>query len=676
MRVIQHKMYGRRTTVSPEIIGLMASLVGLYDKVVRVAREKHQAREAAEIAERVRAEIALLVYECFGNDSQRVVEDVISNPIVADAIIDGEPADRLYKVFKEAYQDSDGQFTGGPVLDERVAQFTDRAAGILLRFDLNPAKALGNKLDATRRDLGAGFSEGQRGMERLSDLIDARTDPFQGARAQIGLTQGVLGQGKLNATKANAQYLLTQGDYSSLPPELQHHIQSLLSSASMYAGEIDAALSSFETTLAEAPDNLSLMHNTATVNLLAGQLDRAEELTTRLLEAQPRDGSAMGVLIQTTYAKYGLDSVRELKRANAWISANATATGALTMVYANEGLFQEAEELLRPHVPAQITSFHDVQLVTQLATALSSLASEELKQKLPLPGQLPASAEGLLREAEATYSQALDWLWTTDHNDVLATTLSNRSVVRMLLSNNDAAIEDVETGFKIDPDNKHLRSQVTRFELIRGRPDAVIERLKKVPTNERLPGESGVLGKAYLIKGQYPEAVAALELELSEAKEPMHRIATCTALLTAYAAANDDEGVRKIRTVIDQEADDDPTALAAIANVLWDKGETREAHSYFSRAVNAGNERGKDIARLNYADVLMQSGQWAMAAEQLSEVAANSDDEMVHRNLAVSLFRQGDYARAFEIADSYAIGHRCTLDTEELRDVAKILLSR
>ena len=662
--------------MSPEIIGLMASLVGLYDKLVKVAREKHQTREAAEIAERVQAEIALLVYECFGNDSQRVVEDVISNPIVADAIIDGEPADRLYKVFKEAYQDSGGQFTGESVLDERVAQFTDRAAGILLRFDLNPAKALGNKLDATRRDLGAGFSEGQRGMERLSDFIDARTDPFQGARARIGLTQGVLRQGKLNATKANAQYLLTQGDYSSLPPELQHHIQSLLSSASMYAGKIDAALSSFETTLAEAPDNLSLMHNTATVNLLAGQLDRAEKLSTRLLEAEPRDGNAMGVLIQTTYAKYGFDSVLELKKANAWVSANASATGALTMVYANEGLYQEAEQLLRPHVPDKVISFHDVQLVTQLATALSSLALEELRQKLPPPGQLTANADGLLREAETVYSQALDWLWTTDHNDVIATTLANRSVVRMLLSDDDAAIEDVETGFRLDPNNQHLRLQVTRFDLTRGRPDAVIERIEKVPTKERLPGESGMLGKAYLIRGRYTDAIAALELELGEAKEPMHRIATCIALLTAYAAANDELGIKSMRSVIEREAENDPTSLAAVANVLWDKGETREARSYFLRAIDADNERGKDIARLNYATVLMQSSQWDLAADQFSKVAANSDDEMVHRNWAVSLFNQRDYKRAYEVADSYAIGHRCTLDTEELRDAAKILLYR
>ncbi len=663
--------------MSPEIIiGLMSSLVGIYDKVVKIADDKHQAKKAEEIAERVQAEFASLVYECFGNDSKRVAEEVISNPIVLDAIINGEPADSLRKIFEETYQDLGNQVTGAPVLGERVEKFTDRAAGILLKYDLNPTKALGNKLAATRQDLSTGFDKNQREIEQLNDLVDARTDPFQGARAQIGLTQGVLGQGKLNATKANAQYLLTQRDYSGLPPELQHHIQSLLSSASMYAGEIDAALSSFETTLAEAPDNLSLIHNTATVNLLAGRLDRAEELSTKLLEVEPRDGSAMGVLIQTTYAKHGLVGVRELKTANVWISADASATGALTMVYANEGLYQEAEQLLRPHFPAKVSSFHDVQLVTQLATALSSLALEELRHKLPPPGQLTANANGLLREAETVYSQALDWLRTTDHNDVIATTLANRSVVRMLLSNDDAAIEDVEAGFRIDPNNQHLRLQLTRFELTRGQPEAVIERIEKVPTKERLLGETGMLGKAYLIRGRYPDAIAALELELKEAKEPMHRIATCTALLTAYAAADDEEGIKKMESVIAKEAGDEPTALAALANVLWHRGETQEANLFFQRAVNSENQRGKDLARLTYANILMQISKWGLAANQLSEVAANSHDEMVHRNWALSLFNQGDYKRAYEVANSYAMEHRCILDTVALRDEAKSLLSK
>ena len=134
--------------------------------------------------------------------------------------------------------------------------------------------------------------------------------------------------------------------------------------------------------------------------------------------------------------------------------------------------------------------------------------------------------------------------------------------------------------------------------------------------------------------------------------------------------------IKSTRSVIEREAENDPTSLAAVANVLWDKGETREARSYFLRAIDTDNERGKDIARLNYATVLMQSSQWDLAADQFSKVAANSDDEMVHRNWAVSLFNQRDYKRAYEVADSYAIGHRCTLDTEELRDAAKILLYR
>lgn len=103
--------------MSAEVIGLLSSLVGIYDKVTQLASQKHNQKVAEEIAERVRYNIASLVYEYFGKDSKAVAENIISNPIVLDAIIAGEPADRLQTMFKQAYQELGTQVTGGLVLD-------------------------------------------------------------------------------------------------------------------------------------------------------------------------------------------------------------------------------------------------------------------------------------------------------------------------------------------------------------------------------------------------------------------------------------------------------------------------------------------------------------------------------------------------------------------------------
>lgn len=660
--------------MSVETIGLLSSLVGIYDKVVQLASEKHKQKEAREIAARVRYEVASLVYEHFGKDSKAVAESIISNPIVSNAIIAGEPVDRLQTVFKQAYQELSTQVTGGLVLDERVERFADQMAGVLLKYDLNPSRALGNKIDAFRQETADGLAKHQDGISQLRQEVMAATDPFRGQRAQIEMTQAVLKQGKVTAAKVNAHFLFTQADYNDLPQNLQHHVRTLLSSATMYAGEFEAALKSFEATLKAAPDNLSLTQNTATVNLLAGCLDRAEELSEKLLKIDPRDAGAMGVLIQTVYRKHGMDGVQQLKKANPWITTNPRSTGALTMVYLNEGLDLDAEELLRPHIPVAIESFHDVQLVTQLATALCSRALEELKRVLPPPGQLTYTAAKMLEEAEATYSQAIAWLETTDHNDVLVTTLSNRSTVRMLRSDDGNAIKDLEAGLKIDPAHELLRLHLSRFQVTRGQPAPVIERIKQIPSDERLDGENGILGTAYLIVGDPKEAVQPLEAELTRVIDAAQRVALYVPLLTAYAASGDEAGIKRIQDVIEHEANEEPTALAALANVLWHRESNEDADKYFRRAVESTNERGKDIARTSYADFLMSCGKWDLVVEQLSKVIVNSDDEIVHRNLAAAFFNQGDYINAYSVANSYMEKHSCTSDIEMIKDRASSLL--
>ena len=434
----------------------------------------------------------------------------------------------------------------------------------------------------------------------------------------------------------------------------------MLSSSKLYTGKVDEALTEFEKALAEDPDNYSLQVNTANVNLLNRNFQRAKILACEVLQTKPRDGTAMSVLLQASFIIDGSSEVESLVAANPWIKGNRVSSGALALIYQKDNRLTEAIELLRIHAPGRIHSLYDAHIVIQLATAIASSAHATIQRDLPTPSNLPAGVVASLRECEHLLDTALAFLKTSDVNNFLATAFANRATVRVLLMNWQGALSDAQRAYELDDDNPYVRTNLARTQFYTGSIHLALETLKDVPPAKRVYGENSLLAEIYISQQNVEKAIPLLETDLQEALDMNQWVGTVIMLLAVYNRVGNTAAIRDLQKQVEQRAPEDPY-LNAMVGLALASDAPEEAEALILKSLEKDSPRSK-MARRVYVDFLKNQGRPLEAAKEFEPIVAASENEGEHYELVGLFFLGQDFHRAAEAARRYREKHGCNTD--------------
>ena len=624
------------------VLSVAAALADLESLLEQRLRAHFDAADAHQRASDAKAEIAHLAVQHFGQDAHFVGNQVLGKAHVQEAILSGESSDRILLHFVDAFSEEPGVTTGGPVLKERVDAFIGDVADVLLRLGIRPNQALGVKMDTNAREQREQIEQVRAGIDGFGDQlgeIKDQLDPHGSVRAQLSLAQRMFDKGQLESVQGALEIVLERRSLEDLPREIQAQVQTMSSGVVLYRGDPEAARQGFERLLDAVGPQRSLLINAATANLLTGNNARARELAQRVLSEHSRDGTAMGVELQAAYEQEGMPAVDELVDRNTWIIVNPTAAAALALIYEKEDQPARADELLRPHEPDVPSTYEQALLVSQRGSALARQASEILRDTIPIPGMYPPRAAELLEAAEEKFTKVIEQLNATDHDDLLAGALANRSTVRLLQNNEHEALQDLDRAIDLGGDSAQLRLNRARLHLTRGRFDDAISELVTVPEDERTNGESALLGEALLQAGRPGDAIAHLSADMEvNASDPYRRVAVLVALLRAHHLKEDFERVQETRTLLEGEAGDQPDVITILAGLEASDGNDDAAEQLYRRALESPSDKGKQYASLLYGEYLMAKQRWSEAGQVFAELATGSESEYLVHRLAICLF--------------------------------------
>lgn len=670
------------------LLTTISSIGSLTQLGITILAETDNSIRAQRDIKKAISEIESLIHDTFKEDAVYLSRTVLAQPSVCKSLVRGEPAERIYKHFLDAYKEGGPALTGRERLRERIGTFVSGVADILLRYNIRPEQALGLKVDAVHdavdhleRGLDRTTDSAERTHQEVRDIKElliaekAGVDLHRRASNQSDLAQKLFDLGKANASRQVASLLLNDEDYLEFPAEIQMRLRILLSGARIHLEGAGEAATDFEEALKDYPENRVLQLNTATTNLLAGNTERALILANRVLADSPHDGTAMGIALQALHVIQGYDAVTRMASESQWIQANATASGALSLIHIKERRFDEAIRLLRIHEPQRIASHSDCQLVSQLADALLGDAQARIVEGSPLPGLFPKEIQTRLEEAQTRYTDVINFLTDTDLRDSYALALANRSVTRILLGQYETTHTDIMESIRLQPDNYPLLTNLARFHFLRGEMNEVIQTIEAVPEEERESALNIMLGEAYLVKGEYHTSIDLLDREVSSTGTVGSlRTEALVALLHAYVRVEDDKNAEATREMLLLEAPTEPHALSSVAASYEFQGRFDEAEAKYRDAICSENERGKDIARLKYSYLLMGQERWAEAASTLGVLASQGTDKEVHRNLALCHLQSGAADKASAVARAYREVHGMCLDLPRIEAHALLAL--
>jgi putative PEP-CTERM system TPR-repeat lipoprotein len=409
--------------------------------------------------------------------------------------------------------------------------------------------------------------------------------------AHIGLARALLGQNDF-------QVLLDESEIrESYPATVRADLLALRAAAEAGLGNMDQA----ETTLAEAAtlqaDAIYVLKSTIQLQALAGHAKEAKETLARALNKYPENPEFLLLSANTDIQDGNMDAARGTYRKvinydpHGYISVNGRQArlGLIRLqILARE--LDQAEVTIRPLFRRNSRDPDANYLGGVLAFEQGNydLAEERVLKVLKLaPDHSPTQLLfGTISYAQADYEQAVYYL--SKYVTVMPGHMDVRKLLGrtyLMLGQHEEAQAALQPVLKRKADDAELLGLVGLSELQRGEVTAGIAKLEKAisasPDSDVLRGE---LARAYIAAGDTDRAIQELQAILMRGGSHEQ---TEALLVRAYLQAGQFDQAINITLDLLARYPADPAVMVLAGSVFAASGDSTEARTYFTQALQA-----------------------------------------------------------------------------------------
>ncbi|MCC6130577.1 MAG: tetratricopeptide repeat protein [Acidobacteria bacterium] len=465
--------------------------------------------------------------------------------------------------------------------------------------------------------------------------------------AKIGTARDLLRAGEIAAARTVLNDLERGIEDRSVPSRIRYRVAAVLGACALGDDDTVEVRRQFEKALALDPENPKAMANRALAALLDRDLDLACELAERALASMPRDGHAMGVLLQVLYHKGDQERLEALVGSEAWMQDELGCRAALGWIRFEQGRYPEAEKLLRAVVEAEPFN-------TSLRTALVGSIMGPIEADLvdaPLVGwATPADRRRRLDEAEGLQSETIRILEKRQQPEQLSTAILRRCHIRLLGDRQKEALSDCERVLSDAPERPDALRLRGIMALHEPDPDLAVSCLEKASRTFGLD-VTIPLAEAHLLNGNPRRAAELLSPVLHQPKLGSRSLARAAeGLLLAYRRLGIAEGREEVLRALAQFAPDCPFALVIRAREAYRGGIAAEAERLLRTAVERAKPHERAVIILELGAFLDHAGRHGEAADCYREVAQTPGDTPGTQRLVVALYKAGRLREARDTA--------------------------
>ena len=645
-----------------DVASLLLSVAPFLIQAGRRFARTPPAKQAAHLAaqdfeKRALTEQALLDW-LQGDDFARLVEqlgegeeDLVQSEVVGTFIEathwltsdDYDEAESILASFLRHYNDQLLRQEGSHVLmDARAAARNERLTAELM--------SMGDKVDQVASVIAA--------VQPALVLSAAASDsgPEEESRAPGG-DDAVTG--RLDA----ARTLLRQGRPQSagaLLDEIERHVAegrlsreqrfrqfSYLGAAALQLDRPEEAADHFRAALSLKPDDAGAQANLAVALLNGGDPEGALALAERAFSASGED-ERTGYVYVLALSSAGRDSeIDGVVAAHPWLALLGQTALGLCQVEVGRERYEAALGYADTAV-AQMPKEPEAHIWRALARLLP--VQDQLRRELPLAWRVPDQLREAMQQVLADLDAAIQLLEVREAGSRKLVARIHRASVRGMLGDYSEAEEDCRAVLAEDKSNINALHTLAHVYADQARWADAAGVLSQ--EQELAPSATAALalGQAYCRLGQHSDAVALLEpLWDPDSRDPA-QVDVAALLLEAYGATRKemDEQVSAILESLATTWADDPRATVAVAHWSVTVGDLATAAATVEDALGQGTEHGRDILKLELADLRYGLGEFAAAASLYDGVVDDTEDNSSFRRLVISRYETGDYERALQ----------------------------
>ena len=486
--------------------------------------------------------------------------------------------------------------------------------------------------------------EAEQAFKQALNLAHGDLTTTQGFRAQVGLVQTLLAQGKAaeadglvsELQKALPQHPLPQyyrallayqkKDYESAQASLyqvlrqlpNHAPSHLLLGASHFAlGNYEQANEYLTRFVNEAPSNIQARKLLGVTRLKLNRPGEALDILMQGEKASASDSEMLAMIGKAAAQSGQYDtSLSFLKRAVEASPENASIRAELAKAYMQQGAIDEAISALEA-----ITGDHKQR--AQMLLVYAYLRKQEFKQAMELSGKLASESK------DDPSIQSL------------------RASVELLAGKREEARERFNSVLKLDPDFVPASLSLGRMDLEEGKLSLAKERFERTLVVDK-GNLAAMLGLAQIADHDGDPQAALKWIEQARDANPS-AIVPRIVLARYYLNTGEADKALAIAEEAAKTNEKDPQGLLLLARVQYGAGKPEASLATYQRLVRLAPDAA--IIQIEYARVYARLGDYKEAKKLLKSVIDKQPDLVQAQvELATMELRSGDSKAALEIA--------------------------
>jgi len=427
-------------------------------------------------------------------------------------------------------------------------------------------------------------------------------------------------------------------------PETRYRLAMNQGSGNLDLGRPDVALEHYARALELRPGDPAALSMEAKSHLMADRLDQALPLAERAAQADPSSQNAVGLKLLILHRLGRPAEVEAVLQEAPWFAESPLGAGMLGELRLAQGRFGEAVPLLRRGLTSEDIKLPYARML--LAVALVNLVRAEEGLDEGAKSQVGAESDALLREAEETFTRALDGMSELEERETYLDTLASRAGVRAMLGDLTEALADCDRVLAEVPTNGLALGNKARILFLLNRNDealAVIE-------SQAGPGDIDalILKAAIELRLGRPNDAMRVAVELwNEDQTDRLQLELADIILGAEAETGATDWTPRVLLRLETQWPMHPVALIMRAEAAVRAGEPAEGIPLVTQALQLP---GLSAKRVGYflAFLHFNTGQFAEAVSAYETAGIPDPGDPEFRNYLVTLLRAGRMGRVLE----------------------------
>ena len=469
----------------------------------------------------------------------------------------------------------------------------------------------------------------------------------------------LIDSGQHNAAINTLVNLRAETSKKSMPAEFYASLANRLGAAYLRTDRLADAETELQAATRIIPNHLKAFTNLASLKLKNNDPDGALQITDGILDGLKQHPLIGAVRICALHQLQQVDKIDAFLARFPDTAATPTVKAALAAIRLADGKPEEALALAREVATVEP---HDPIHKNLLGQSLLAAVAAEFETYTPVPWLMNPGIRGLVEEASAVLTGAVECLELRDEPGRLRSALLGRAHARMILQQFAEALGDCARARELGPDDDHLRQRMATILLLSGQPLEAENLLSAIEDQDVRKALLPQRASALIETLRTQEAIDLLRPVWDAASDDSLPVDIGSMLITAYDSLGNREEAVSVLRKLQSSRKTDRQVLEVSARFAARTGRTIDAENLFQDAMREADPNEKDWIALSYADFLSASGDFGRSVELYEGRVPIDRSSPYLRKYLIALWNADRLARLFDVT----AGLRVAGVTEEI----------